>query len=97
MSLYRYNEQNPVQEINLKKGKYLFELWGAQGGQGCSDSKKLTQYYGGRGAYVYGKVVFTHSQRLFLYIGRQGQDPLQCNFRYNGKGGFKAPVPPSQF
>lgn len=88
MTLYRYNSQKQIVEVNLKRGSYLFELWGAQGGQGCTENKSLTEYYGGRGAFVSGKVHFFQNQKLFLFIGEKGHDPEKCSPEYNGKGGF---------
>ncbi|EAX88216.1 hypothetical protein TVAG_043320 [Trichomonas vaginalis G3] len=85
---YKYDDQKPVVELNLARGSYIFELWGAQGGQGCTDQKKLTQYYGGRGAFVVGKVQFRYPQRLYLFLGGKGGEPTQCSTKYNGKGGF---------
>jgi hypothetical protein len=77
-------ECHPI-EISLTKGKYKFELWGAQGGN-VSGSE------GGFGGYASGIITFYTSKRLYLFIGAAGFEGAAVGDRgitfnsYNGGG-----------
>jgi hypothetical protein len=69
-------------EIYLPKGKYVFELWGAQGGN-------LTHAEGGFGGYTRGTITFDAKKQIFLYIGAAGFGGMHKGFTnnaYNGGG-----------
>ena len=75
--LFPYNPANEPYSVTLKRGRYLFELWGASGG----DSLNVE---GGHGAYVHG-VIHLFSLRSFLiYVGGHGEN----SSRNLAKGGF---------
>ena len=48
-------------------GYYQIELWGAQGGTNSSS------YPGGLGAYTKGKIYLNAGEKLYIYVGQQGQ------------------------
>ena len=82
----------PQEYIVGKEGYYQIELWGAAGtyGQGVGDSKVA-----GKGAYTSGIIYLNAGQKLYFYVGQQGQvgceDYLTCNtlsFNGGGLGGY---------
>ena len=60
-------------EVELERGQYKIECWGASGG--------LDYYKAGpsRGAYVSGILTLNKSTNFFLYIGGKGSDTDQLN------------------
>ena len=61
--------------LELSKGKYRFQLWGAQGG-----TENLTS---ARGGFVAGIISFTQKTKIFIRVGGQGE--ISSN---QPKGGF---------
>jgi len=59
--------------VELKRGIYKFECWGAQGGTGCANGN--WPYHGGKGAYVSGHINILENTTLFLFIGGKGSNP----------------------
>ena len=74
--------------ITLDPGLYLFEAWGASGGNSI---------YGGKGAYIKAKIHLKESTGFYIYVGGKGGDPTQakdlknggCNGGGNGGDGYK--------
>ena len=66
------NTECVAQKVNLNRGIYRFELWGAQGGSGLKDGKNPAD--GGKGAYVAGDLTIKKRTTFFLYIGSVGAD-----------------------
>ena len=68
-------------EIVIKKGRYFFEAWGAQGG--CSNESS------GRGGYASGYIQFNKPTKIFVFVGGKGvysdSDP-SAGFNGGGKG-----------
>jgi hypothetical protein len=54
-------------------GKYVLELWGAQGGSGGYYSYQGASSVGGRGGYSKGEYNLTAGQTITVYVGGQGQ------------------------
>ena len=65
--------------ITLQKGRYMFELWGGEGG-----------YSGGKGGYSQGILKLNEQTQLQVYIGAKGPEkvltPGRSEFAYNGGG-----------
>ena len=85
MTLYEYESESPFESssiaLNLHKGTYLFQLWGAEACSGTGES--------GKGAYVEGVISFTNDQVLYLFIGAQGQeDETKDSFNGGGQGDY---------
>lgn len=80
-------ECTPI-HIDLLPGYYFFELWGAQGGTGCTDEKIISNFYGGRGAYVSGKMKILEETSLYLFIGGKGSDVIDCKTKSQALGGY---------
>ena len=53
-----------VQSVDLPKGIYKFECWGAQGGT-------YSSYTGGAGGYSVGTITLTSDTTLYVYVGGQ--------------------------
>ena len=69
-------------EVSLPKGKYKFELWGAQGGN-------ISDIMGGYGGYSKGVITFDSRKKLYLFIGASGFQGTSNGFTaqtYNGGG-----------
>ena len=64
---------------DIPRGKYLFEVWGAEGGKN-----------GGKGGYSQGIIEFDDlSTQIFIYIGAKGPERVTTGltqFAYNGGG-----------
>ena len=64
--------------LTLKPGRYMFEIWGAQGGG--NNTGIPTQEEGGKGGYSKGKFHLKEEKTFYIYIGSSGDD--------SGNGGF---------
>jgi hypothetical protein len=63
-----------IQSINLPPGRFLLEVWGAQGGT-------AGQSLGGRGGYSRGEIILENAQTIFVGVGGQHD-----NGGFNGGG-----------
>ena len=71
-----------VKLVTLPRGKYLFEVWGAQGGAG-----------GGHGGYSRGVITLENKTKAYVYVGGEGSSAdSTTGTSYNGGG---APTPQS--
>ena len=75
--------------VELQRGYYLFELWGAQGGDGRYMNEQIfRENSGGKGAFVSGMITIKQKTKFYLYIGGKGENQ---NSIYKGDysfGGF---------
>ena len=71
--IYTYTGQE--QSIKITPGSYLFQLWGANGGNNQS-------YFGGYGGFTSGVIQIYEFATLYLYVGGKG------NYSQNPTGGF---------
>ena len=75
--------------VSFQPGHYLFELWGAQGGNSrYVNTINIIPDSGGKGAYVRGSVRLSESKTFYLYIGGRGGDNWQINSSSHGIGGY---------
>ena len=67
---YKCENSYDCQEIKqrLKAGTYIFEVWGAQGGN-------TTENNGGRGGYSIGLISFYKTVNLYIFLGGKGISP----------------------
>lgn len=97
---YEFDYTGNIQTINLTKGTYMLEVWGAQGGYAYSSS-----YRGGYGGYSKGNITLTEEKTLYVVVGGQGGngtskvstlnhggyngggDTIGSTTRYTGSGG----------
>lgn len=63
---WTYAYTNSVQNLDLYKGKYKFEVWGAQGGKSNHGIR------GGYGGYSYGEFLSDKNQIAYIYVGGAG-------------------------
>ena len=75
-------------QIDIQPGRYLFQVWGAQGGNTecpteCLHNDKIQ--FGGFGGYSQSVYYIKTSTRLYLYIGAQ---PNTNSFGHEIKGGY---------
>lgn len=66
-------------------GTYIIEVWGAEGGQGGSNSG--TGNMGGKGAYMKGQFSLTSGQVLQILVGQMGLKNTVASATYGGGGG----------
>ena len=64
--------------LTLDKGRYIFEVWGAQGGGNNTGIEKTEQ--GGKGGYSKGSFDLSEPKKFYIYIGSSGIN--------GGNGGF---------
>lgn len=75
-----------VQSIELPKGKYKLQCWGAQGGSNATySSYGITAKAGGKGGYSEGVLTLTQKTTLFVFVGGKGAS--SGNGGWNGGGG----------
>lgn len=62
-----------------KSGEYLLEVWGAQGGNAAGHSghrtaqnQPISQASGGLGGYTKGRIKLERNQKLYVFVGGQG-------------------------
>lgn len=77
--ILNYSYTGAVQTINLPKGKYKLECWGAQGGYRSSST------YGGLGGYSVGTITLTEKTNVFVYVGGSGNTG-KTSGGFNGGG-----------
>ena len=77
-------ECHPI-TIELFRGRYLFECYGASGGTGLTDSEY--KYHGGYGAYASGILNLKEKTTFYLYIGGKGEDGINKH-NVKPKGGW---------
>ena len=72
------------ENFTISPGSYLFELWGAQGGN-CNYSES------GRGGYTKAKIVLHHSQQFIVCVGGEGSysssEFVEGGFNGGGRNG----------
>ncbi len=61
-----------IQTITLPKGVYDLECWGAQGGDGMSNSPTAFSTNGGRGGYSKGTITLSKPTTIFICVGGAG-------------------------
>ena len=66
-SFYSPKDDCSPYKIDLEKGSYLFELWGASGGG---------NEFAGKGAYAAGFIKIYQQTTLYAFVGSKGEDPL---------------------
>ena len=88
---YEYSTIGKCHEIVLSKGFYIFEVWGAQGGN-CDFEES------GRGGYSKASIKFESSQKLFVCVGGMGESSSTevKEGGFNG-GGKSKPAPNSKY
>jgi len=81
-----YSYKGKYEEVTLDPGSYKLEVWGAQGGQGYSNSSYVG--IGGKGGYAAGFLTLTERTTLYLYVGGMGaSDNGSCNYPAGGWNG----------
>lgn len=75
ITIANYAYKGSTEIATLKAGKYMLEVWGAQGGGS----------YGGKGAYAKGEIEITVDTNIYINAGGQGNGNLT---RTIGAGGF---------
>lgn len=67
------------QELDLVSGEYIFEVWGAQGGN-------YGTYQGGKGGYSKGTLTIEEDTKVYIYVG--SQPASNTNKRVKVLGGY---------
>lgn len=79
-----------VQEWTVpESGEYRLEVWGASGGDGRKcNATNIIANTGGKGGYTTGVYSLTAGQKVYLYVGGQGEANSSTAYRSFGKGGW---------
>ena len=72
-------------KVDIDRGIYRFECWGAQGGTGCINGKLTVS--GGNGAYTSGIITIGYKTSFYLYVGGKGGYP-SCSKNAYASGGW---------
>ena len=81
-AIYNFSYEGKSNRVDLKRGMYLFELWGAQGYCGSYSNNQ----YACTGAYVRGILSLRKITTFFLFVGRQGIGSSMTIFNGGGSG-----------
>ncbi|KAK8880696.1 hypothetical protein M9Y10_003382 [Tritrichomonas musculus] len=65
-----FNYSGAVQTVELERGDYRLEVWGAQGGTGYYYPSERA---GGKGGYSAGTISLQSRTKLFVYVGGRGE------------------------
>lgn len=77
--ILNYDYAGAAEYIDLPKGQYKLECWGAQGGYRSSSS------YAGKGGYSVGTITLSAKTRIYIRVGGSGNSG-QTNGGFNGGG-----------
>ena len=69
--------------IALKTGTYKLETWGAQGGYGKPNGNR-----GGFGGYSVGNIKLTTGDKIYIYVGGQGETSPSVTAGIKAQGGY---------
>ena len=76
----QFKFKNSPYEVNLKRGLYLFEAWGASGHViMCGKTFEVR----GRGAYTSGTIKLKETTKIFVYVGESSQASNKPSFNGN--------------
>ena len=73
-----------VQTVELEKGEYKLEVWGAQGATAYYSSDSYIRT-GGKGGYYVGTINLQSKTKMFVYVGGQG---VPTKTKEKAEGGF---------
>ena len=83
--IYNFNYTGSAQSFTATySGRYILEVWGAQGG---NDIYYPTTNIGGTGGYTKGELTLTANANLYVYVGGQGTGCMNSNWGSSGGGG----------
>lgn len=85
IDVYQFDYTGDIQNYRIySSGRYLVEVWGAQGGAASNGD-----YIGGYGGYSRGIIKFNERENLYIVVGGQGLSncgSTACAGGYNGGG-----------
>lgn len=82
-TVFNFPYTGGVQEIELPRGKYKLEVWGAQGGDGLAGGSVI---YGGRGGYSKGTLILEEVRTLRIFTGGMGVTGTDSSTGYSDGG-----------
>jgi hypothetical protein len=82
-----------VQSIELPKGKYKLQCWGAQGGTSYGSSSGV----GSKGGYSEGVLTLTETTTLYVFVGGKGSNGSSTSLVNGGWNGGGASVGKSSY
>ena len=74
-----FNATESSQKIVLPRGTYLFDCWGASGGD-------INSIKGSSGAFVSGKISISEKKTFYIYVGKKGNNEISRSFNGGGRG-----------
>lgn len=85
---FNFDYTGSVQSVELPKGKYKLQCWGAQGGTSYGSSSGV----GSKGGYSEGVLTLTEKTTLYIFVGGQGSRGSSTSLVNGGWNGGGASV-----
>ena len=86
-SVLNYGHTGTVQQVELPRGVYKFQCWGAQGGSNPADANYgISSQNGAKGGYSEGILTIDTPTILYIFVGGQ-PSTSSTNGGWNGGGG----------
>ena len=92
-TVFNFDYTGTVQSVELPKGKYKLQCWGAQGGR----SYKSSSYTGSKGGYSEGVLTLTQTTTLYVFVGGAGSYGSSTSLVNGGWNGGGASVGKSSY
>ena len=87
-TVYNFEYTGSVQSVELPKGKYKLQCWGAQGGTSAYSSYGA----GSKGGYSEGVITLTKTTTLYIFVGGKGSSGSSASLTNGGWNGGGASV-----
>lgn len=87
-TVFNFSYTGNVQSVELPKGKYKLQCWGAQGGTSYGSSNGA----GSKGGYSEGIITLTEKTTLYVFVGGQGSRGSSSSLVNGGWNGGGASV-----
>lgn len=87
-TVFNFDYTGTVQSVELPKGKYKLQCWGAQGGTSFESSSAA----GSKGGYSEGVLTLTETRILYVFVGGKGSSGINSGLANGGWNGGGAAV-----
>lgn len=80
-TVMKFGYEGRVREVVLQSGRYLLEVWGAQGGDSVGTRRREGSEggKGGLGGYSKGTLTLTKETKIFVVVGQRGRSASQSD------------------
>lgn len=81
---FAYTGKGEVFDVPIT-GNYKIELWGAGGGKGGATFGGANLDNAGFGGYTYGEITLNKGEKIYVYVGKQGNQGVTGNSSMSGR------------